>query len=707
MIKIGKEMVVQKSVNDCGIACLLYVLKYFGKNVTYKKLEEKIIKEKDGISAYEIIKVSKEFGISSCGYKNLKVNKNLTFPLIAHTINNNVQHFVVVLKVSNNNVYIMDPSYGLITKQKDEFNKSYTGVAILFKNHNPYLLNNVINRKSILLITILILLFTLLSLFYSYLLSYLVESISTKNNLIILFLSFILLGIIKEIFSYVKDLSLLRYQLKTDETLTLPFLKKLFNLPYLFYHDKPVGELISKVNDLSYVKEALLSIVEVLFVNVVIILISFIFLLFLNVHIFYFNFILSLILLLYNMRFWKNNSYKNYDLQMKNEYLNARISKTIENIYDIKNLRKESYVSNKITNLYNDLLACYKDIKSKCVKKDFINKLLILIGISISLLISILEKLDVKDTLFITYVLSFIYDSNQNICTLFFLHSNYKASSVRISELYKIKEIGFGHKIMVNDVEFNNFYYKYNDKIILNDIHFRLSMGDFVLIKGPTGSGKTTLFKALTKKIRFDEMTILINGKNISKYNFDTLRRSIIYVEQDIKLFDDTILENITLGCKLNLRRNFKMVLEEEFKKKGIDYNILVDSANSNLSGGEIALIKIAQVLNNDFDMVIFDETTSSLDTRLEKMVLNAIKKDYKDKIVVFISHRNYNTYLFNKIIKIKDKKGRIIYDKTKTKRIKKIKGRRFKWLGNRWYYSRRNFVVGIFDGIARPFKCR
>lgn len=692
MIKIEKEMVVQKSVNDCGIACLLYVLKYFGKNVTYKKLEEKIIKEKNGISAYEIIKVSKEFGISSCGYKNLKVNKNLTFPLIAHTINNNVQHFVVVLKVSNNNVYIMDPSYGLITKQKDEFNKSYTGVAILFKNHNPYLLNNVINRKSILLITILILLFTLLSLFYSYLLSYLVESISTKNNLIILFLSFILLGIIKEIFSYVKDLSLLRYQLKTDETLTLPFLKKLFNLPYLFYHDKPVGELISKVNDLSYVKEALLSIVEVLFVNVVIILISFIFLLFLNVHIFYFNFILSLILLLYNMRFWKNNSYKNYDLQMKNEYLNARISKTIENIYDIKNLRKESYVSNKITNLYNDLLACFKDIKSKCVKKDFINKLLILIGISISLLISILEKVDVKDTLFITYILSFIYDSNQNICTLFFLHSNYKASRVRISELYKIKEIGFGHKIMVNNVEFNNFYYKYKDKIILNDIRFRLSMGDFVLIKGPTGSGKTTLFKALTKKIRFDERTILINGKTISKYNFDTLRRSIIYVEQDIKLFDDTILENITLGRKLNLRRNFKMVLEEEFRKKGIDYNILVDSANSNLSGGEIALIKIAQVLNNDFDMVIFDETTNSLDTRLEKMVLNAIKKDYKDKIVVFISHRNYNTYLFNKIIKIKDKKGRIIYDKTKTKRIKKIKGRRFKWLGNRWYYSRRNF---------------
>lgn len=692
MIKIEKEMVVQKSVNDCGVACLLYVLKYFGKNVTYKKLEEKMVKEKDGISAYEIIKVSKEFGISSCGYKNLKVNKNLTFPLIAHTINNNVQHFVVVLKVSNNNVYIMDPSYGLITKPKDEFNKSYTGVSILFKNYNPYLINNVINGRNILLITILILLFTLLSLFYSYLLSYLVESISTKNNLIILFLSFILLGVIKEMFSYVKDLSLLKYQLKTDETLTIPFLKKLFNLPYLFYHDKPVGELISKINDLSYVKEALLSIVEVLFVNVVIILISFIFLLFLNVHIFYFNFILCLILILYNMRFWKKNSYKNYDLQTKNEYLNARISKTIENIYDIKNLRKESYVSNKITNLYNDLLACFKDIKSKCVKKDFINKLLILIGISISLLISLLEKVDVKDTLFITYVLSFIYDSSQNICTLFFLHSNYKASSVRISELYKIKEINFGYKIMVKDVKFNNFYYKYKDKIILNDIHFRLSMGDFVLIKGPTGSGKTTLFKALTKKIRFDERTILINGKTISKYNFDTLRRSIIYVEQDIKLFDDTILENITLGRKLNLRHNFKMVLEEEFKKKGIDYNILVDSANSNLSGGEIALIKIAQVLNNDFDMVIFDETTSSLDTRLEKKVLSAIKEDYKDKIVVFISHRNYNTYLFNKIIKIKDKKGRTIYDKTKTKRIKKIKGRRFKWLGNRWYYSRRNF---------------
>ena len=239
----------------------------------------------------------------------------------------------------------------------------------------------------------------------------------------------------------------------------------------MFYHDKPVGELISKINDLSYVKEALLSIVEVLFVNVVIILISFIFLLFLNVHIFYFNFILCLILILYNMRFWKKNSYKNYDLQAKNEYLNARISKTIENIYDIKNLRKESYVSNKITNLYNDLLACFKDIKSKCVKKDFINKLLILIGISITSYI-LIRKSRCKKHTFITYVFIFYIWFKPEYMYFFFLHSNYKASSVRISELYKIKEINFGYKIMVKDVKFNNFYYKYKDKITFKRYSF-------------------------------------------------------------------------------------------------------------------------------------------------------------------------------------------------------------------------------------------
>ena len=147
-----KESYIKTKNNILKVQNEIIKLKEEANKIQDKNSEE-YIKIKDEINQlaqnhknlYEVLEMeAKRFNnILNNIIKNLKVNKNLTFPLIAHTINNNVQHFVVVLKVSNNNVYIMDPSYGLITKQKDEFNKSYTGVAILFKNHNPYLLNNV------------------------------------------------------------------------------------------------------------------------------------------------------------------------------------------------------------------------------------------------------------------------------------------------------------------------------------------------------------------------------------------------------------------------------------------------------------------------------------------------------------------------------------------------------------------------------------
>ena len=95
--------------------------------------------------------------------------------------------------------------------------------------------------------------------------------------------------------------------------------------------------------------------------------------------------------------------------------------------------------------------------------------------------------------------------------------------------------------------------------------------------------------------------------------------------------------------------------------KNFIDYNYLVDNINSNLSGGQMELIIIAQALNNNCDVYIFDETTSQLDQETEKRVLKAIKRDYPDKIIILISHRKTNLNLFNKIIEFNSDKKVII----------------------------------------------
>ena len=118
-----------------------------------------------------------------------------------------------------------------------------------------------------------------LNVFYSYCLSYLVENFKRLTNVFLVIILFLLIGLLKEFINFVKNRMLLKYQIKTDKLITIPSLKKIINLPHKFYQERSVGELMAKINDLSYVKQMSFLITEVLFVNVIVMSVSFIFLL--------------------------------------------------------------------------------------------------------------------------------------------------------------------------------------------------------------------------------------------------------------------------------------------------------------------------------------------------------------------------------------------------------------------------------------------
>ena len=126
----------QDNLNDCGIACLCMILKYYEKSINYEKLKNQFKISKEGISCYDIVKISKSYDIDAIPYKNYSINK-VDEPIIAHTINsNNTQHFVIIEKSMKNKLKIIDPYKGCYIVSKEEFKKRYTGVAITFKPRN-------------------------------------------------------------------------------------------------------------------------------------------------------------------------------------------------------------------------------------------------------------------------------------------------------------------------------------------------------------------------------------------------------------------------------------------------------------------------------------------------------------------------------------------------------------------------------------------
>ena len=540
----------------------------------------------------------------------------------------------------------------------EDFKKIYAGIIIAFSNKSFSIKKEVVNKKFISLITVIILFLSFLNIVYSLLFT------------ITLFAS---IGLIKELINFIKEKTLLKYQIITDRAITIPSLKKIINLPHEFYQKRSVGELISKINDLSYIKQMSFVMVQVLFVNVIIMLVSFMFLFFVNKYVLILNIFVVLVVLLYNKNFFNKHSYKNYDLQIKNEALNTKISDGINSIINVKNLCKEKYLQNKIINSYEDAISSYKELNTLYQKKDLLFNLIIFISSFCSVAYLCFSKSSISNILFVTYIESIIFDCLGQIGNLHLLYADFKSTYVRLKSIYDEKEIDNNLELIdINSISFRNITYKYKDKLIFKGINLNINKNDFIMINGPSGCGKTTLFKMLTRQDKHNGKNIFINNKSINSYEDGSLRRSITYVDQKIKFFSDTILENITLGNKFNLRPQFKSILEKILKERNIDYTTVIDNTNSNLSGGELMLISIAQALNNAGSVIIFDETTSQMDVKLEYRVLKAIKEDYKDKTIILISHRMSNVNLFDKIHTFSDNKNnRRKNEKIKRKRIK------------------------------------
>lgn len=652
-----KNFVSQESTNDCGVACLAMVLKQFGINISADKLRKQIKLDKNGTSAYEIIRVSKKHGINAEAYKNYNINKSQNFPLIAHIVRNKLQHFVVVLEVRKNKVLVADPAKGIMEVLLKDFAKTYTGIAITFKN-NVLSIKDVFKKKSILFFIVGIILFiSLLNILCSYLLSFIINN-NNNNEIMIIVLCFLILGIIKELFSYVKDKIVLKFKIIVDKLITIPTIRKIINLPHSFYQNNGSGELISKVNDLSYVKNMIFSVVEVLFVNVVILFTSYVFVFIIDYKLLLINIFTSFLLIHVNKKFHDKHISKTYDLQIKTEELNGKISDVITCISSVKNLSKEKYFSNELTKLYTLFLDDYKSLSHSYFKKDLMFKTIILAVNVFIICVLIFNATSSTMVLFMMYIQSIIFDCLSGICLLQPLYTNYKSACKRINNIYKIDEIKESNEnIEVTDILINNLNYKYKNKIIMRNLNLSVSKGDFIMITGKTGAGKSTLFKLLTKQKKCYKNKIFINGLDIIEYDESDIRKSITYVDQKTRLFNDSIKENITLGKSLNLKYNFKKIIDDMLKKNFIDYDYIVDNTNSNLSGGQLQLIMIAQALNNNASVIILDETTSQLDEETERKVLQSIKKDYADKTMILISHRKSNKDLFNKVIEFRSDK--------------------------------------------------
>lgn len=246
------------------------------------------------------------------------------------------------------------------------------------------------------------------------------------------------------------------------------------------------------------------------------------------------------------------------------------------------------------------------------------------------------------------------------------------AATERIFEFLEIDVEEDDSTLEINDINdeisFENVKFSYNDEEVIKGLTFNAKKGEKIAIVGHTGAGKSTIIKLLMRFYDIDSGEIKIDGVNINKYNKNSLRSLVGMVLQDTWLFSDTIRENIRYGdleaddidvinaAKIAYAHNFITQLPE-------GYDTVLNEDTDNISIGQKQLLTVSRTVLADKKILILDEATSSVDTRTEKFIQDAMDRLMNNKTSFIIAHRLSTIKNADKILVIDD--GRIIEEGT------------------------------------------
>lgn len=213
------------------------------------------------------------------------------------------------------------------------------------------------------------------------------------------------------------------------------------------------------------------------------------------------------------------------------------------------------------------------------------------------------------------------------------------------------------------NIEFEDVTFSYlDDKTILENMNFKVNKNEKIALVGETGSGKSTIANLICRFYDIDKGVIKIDGVNIKDIKLKSLRSQITVMQQENYLFSTTIMENLKYGNdKLTdedvVKSCKKMNIDDWINKFPEGYNTILNGNGSNLSDGERQIICYARTIINNPKILIFDEATSKMDTKTEKVLQDLTQEMIKDKTLIVIAHRLSTIVNSDKIYFLKDKK--------------------------------------------------
>jgi len=511
--------------------------------------------------------------------------------------------------------------------------------------------------------------------YFNYYLSNQLET-DVSSTLIIVVGIVVFFFLMKNIFNYLALYNITFVKNGLLKNLRENLYSKVLNMPISYFLNKKKGDLMSRITaDILEIQTSYLSILElmvrepltILFTLIVMFTISPRLTLFVTLFIPISGFIISII----GKKLRKDSK----EVQQQQSNFLSIIDETISGQKVIKSFLSESFFLDKFKSI-NSLLFKFsnKVINRKNLAGPFSEFMgILVIGVLLwfgGKMVLISET--ISGTTFIVFMgLAYnILTPAKNLSKSFYSIKKGNAAAERVFEIIEynndridqkrdVELIKFENKITFENIEFN-----YGDSKILDKISFTINKGESVALVGSSGSGKTTIANILNGFFNPKSGNLLIDNNNISQITKESLYKNISIVTQESILFNDSILNNIKIGNldskKEDVINAAKEANAHEFIEQQLDgYNTMIGDYGNKLSGGQKQRLTIARAMLKSPSILILDEATSSLDSKSEKKIQDAINKLMQGKTSLIIAHKFSTIKKCDKIILID--KGKII----------------------------------------------
>ena len=670
--RIKVPTVLQMEAAECGAASLTMILRYYGKYIPLEQVRTECGVSRDGSKASNILKAARHFGMKAQGYRKEPAKlENMQLPVIIHW---NFSHFMVLEGIGKGKYYLNDPASGRRSVTEDEFNQSFTGITLSFtpskefvkEGHKNSILRVVLSRLSglrvaltyvVLLGMALVITGIILPVFSR---TFIDDVFLGGNNswVMALLLGMGITALLRGLLTWIQSYMLLKIETKIAVTSSSSFLWHILRLPPVFFSQRASGDIATRMQSNDRIAKFISGRLTGTVVNLIMIIFYFVLMMRYNSILAIIGLLIAAINIIYLKLVSEHRKDSNSRLLKDKGLLLSTSMNGLQMIESIKAGGSES-----------DFFAKWSGYHAKALNSEQE------LGVSSNYLAALPVLLTgINNGVVLTAGAYFILQGKMTIGMLVAFQSLMESFMAPVKEMVglgtELQEIE-GEIERLEDVmkhptdydptetvaecednyklegyvELKNITFGYStlEPPLIENLNLKLRPGSRVALVGGSGSGKSTIAKLIAGIYQPWSGEILFDKIPRSQWPKTVITNSLSMVDQEIRMFRDSMRDNITLWddtiSEAEITRATKDAnIHDDITARIGGYDQIVVEGGKNFSGGQRQRIEIARALVQNPSILILDEATSALDSQMEKIIDDSIRR--RGCTCVIVAHR-------------------------------------------------------------------